>query len=91
VEEELLVGRGIEHAFSLEAEDLLFLFGDQSAASLIFAEESVSCLDDRALVDAPDVAKLVQNILFLVHLQNGLLVSYIIKSDNTIRNPLCLD
>lgn len=57
----------------------------------IFIEKSICCWKNLALVNSPCFTKWVHNILFTIHYFYSSLLSYIIKSHNSIWNSLTLN
>ena len=77
--------------FDLEVQDLSLLFFSEGSELFVTLEESVTGLKDSTLIDAPGLAELSHDVLLFVHLVDGLLVSNVVESDDTIGNSLSFD
>lgn len=77
-----------EDVFHLKVQNLSLLFFGESSKLFVTFEESVGGWEDGTFVDAPSLTELGHNILLLIHLANGLLVSNVVESDNTVGDSL---
>lgn len=86
LEDDALAIGVIDNVLSLEVQDSLFLLLGGVLQALVVLEDSGGSINNGAVVDAPQVAELVEDISFSVKSFDGLFTSDEVQSDGTIGN-----
>lgn len=86
LEDDALAFGVVDNVLSLEVQDSLFLLLGGVLQALVVLEDSGGSINNSAVVDAPQVAELVEDVSFSVKSFDGLFTSDEVQSDGTIGN-----